>query len=66
MCFLLCRFDILLDDMETGPTSTLQHNNPRKRLQFLSLDDVEGNLSKQGNTVLYFFTIISSTLVTAA
>ncbi|KAM9624987.1 M-phase phosphoprotein 9 isoform 2-T5 [Morphnus guianensis] len=36
------RFDILLDDMETGPTSTLQHNNPRKRLQFLSLDDVEG------------------------
>ncbi|XP_009472649.1 PREDICTED: LOW QUALITY PROTEIN: M-phase phosphoprotein 9 [Nipponia nippon] len=36
------RFDILLDDMETGPTSTLQHSNPRKRLQFLSLDDVEG------------------------
>ncbi|KAM6318073.1 M-phase phosphoprotein 9 isoform 2-T7 [Podargus strigoides] len=36
------RFDILLDDLETGPTSTLQHNNPRKRLQFLSLDDVEG------------------------
>ncbi|XP_074461931.1 M-phase phosphoprotein 9 isoform X4 [Larus michahellis] len=36
------RFDILLDDLETGPTSTSQHNNPRKRLQFLSLDDVEG------------------------
>ncbi|KAF1480879.1 M-phase phosphoprotein 9, partial [Pygoscelis antarcticus] len=36
------RFDILLDDLETGPTSTLEHNNPRKRLQFLSLDDVEG------------------------
>ncbi|NXN15623.1 MPP9 phase, partial [Indicator maculatus] len=36
------RFDILLDDLEAGPTSTLQHNNPRKRLQFLSLDDVEG------------------------
>ncbi|KAM9281424.1 M-phase phosphoprotein 9 isoform 2-T2 [Morus bassanus] len=36
------RFDILLDDLETGPTSTLQHSNPRKRLQFLSLDDVEG------------------------
>ncbi|NXW02180.1 MPP9 phase, partial [Fregetta grallaria] len=36
------RFDILLDDLETGPTSTLQHNNPRKRLQFLSLDDIEG------------------------
>ncbi|XP_040466558.1 M-phase phosphoprotein 9 isoform X2 [Falco naumanni] len=36
------RFDILLDDLETGPASTLQHNNTRKRLQFLSLDDVEG------------------------
>ncbi|XP_056360440.1 M-phase phosphoprotein 9 isoform X1 [Oenanthe melanoleuca] len=36
------RFDILLDDLETGATSTLQHNNPRKRLQFHSLDDVEG------------------------
>lgn len=36
------RFDILLDDLEAGPSSTLQHNNPRKRLQFLSLDDVEG------------------------
>ncbi|KFP68877.1 M-phase phosphoprotein 9 [Cariama cristata] len=36
------RFDVLLDDLETGPTSSLQHNNPRKRLQFLSLDDVEG------------------------
>ncbi|XP_014820288.1 PREDICTED: M-phase phosphoprotein 9 isoform X1 [Calidris pugnax] len=36
------RFDILLDDLETGPTSTSQHNNPRKRLQFLSLDDTEG------------------------
>ncbi|NXS52191.1 MPP9 phase, partial [Brachypteracias leptosomus] len=33
------RFDILLDDLETAPTSTLQHSNPRKRLQFLSLDD---------------------------
>ncbi|XP_064889499.1 M-phase phosphoprotein 9 isoform X3 [Columba livia] len=36
------RFDILLDDLEAGPSSTLQHNNPRKRLQFLALDDVEG------------------------
>ncbi|XP_050836390.1 M-phase phosphoprotein 9 isoform X7 [Serinus canaria] len=36
------RFDILLDDLETGATSTLQHNNPRKRLQFNSLDDAEG------------------------
>ncbi|NXY46489.1 MPP9 phase, partial [Ceuthmochares aereus] len=40
------RFDILLDDLETGPTSILQHNNPRKRLQFLSVDDTEGNLSR--------------------
>ncbi|NWU65678.1 MPP9 phase, partial [Pterocles burchelli] len=39
------RFDILLDDLEPGPTSTLQHNNPRKRLQFHSLDDAEGNLT---------------------
>ncbi|XP_009983735.1 PREDICTED: M-phase phosphoprotein 9 [Tauraco erythrolophus] len=36
------RFDILLDDLEAGPTSTLQHNTPRKRIQFLSLDDAEG------------------------
>lgn len=36
------RFDILLDDLETGPASTLQHSNPRKKLQFLSLDDTEG------------------------
>ncbi|XP_062445885.1 M-phase phosphoprotein 9 isoform X2 [Rhea pennata] len=36
------RFDILLDDLESVPTSTSQHSNPRKRLQFLSLDDVEG------------------------
>ncbi|XP_071428312.1 M-phase phosphoprotein 9 isoform X2 [Pithys albifrons albifrons] len=36
------RFDILLDDLDSGPTSTSQHNNPRKRLQFLSLDDAEG------------------------
>ncbi|XP_069726760.1 M-phase phosphoprotein 9 isoform X2 [Phaenicophaeus curvirostris] len=36
------RFDILLDDLETGPTSILQHNNTRKRLQFLSVDDTEG------------------------
>ncbi|XP_014109476.1 PREDICTED: M-phase phosphoprotein 9 isoform X1 [Pseudopodoces humilis] len=36
------RFDILLDDLETGATSTLQHNNPRKRLQFHSLEDLEG------------------------
>ncbi|XP_074966918.1 M-phase phosphoprotein 9 isoform X1 [Phalacrocorax aristotelis] len=36
------RFDILLDDLETGPTTTSQHSNPRKKLQFLSLDDIEG------------------------
>ncbi|XP_039360907.1 M-phase phosphoprotein 9 isoform X2 [Mauremys reevesii] len=38
----MTRFNILLDDLETAPTSTLQHSNPRKRLQFLSLDDIEG------------------------
>ncbi|XP_077690819.1 M-phase phosphoprotein 9 isoform X2 [Eretmochelys imbricata] len=36
------RFNILLDDLETAPTSTLQHSNPRKQLQFLSIDDIEG------------------------
>ncbi|KFW04360.1 M-phase phosphoprotein 9, partial [Eurypyga helias] len=35
------RFDILLDDLEAGPTSTSQHNHPRKQLQFISLDDAE-------------------------
>ncbi|XP_042684564.1 M-phase phosphoprotein 9 isoform X3 [Centrocercus urophasianus] len=39
------RFDILLDDLESSPASTLQHSNPRKRLQFLSLDDTEGRQS---------------------
>ncbi|XP_074868995.1 M-phase phosphoprotein 9 isoform X2 [Carettochelys insculpta] len=38
----MTRFSILLDDLETATTSTLQNNNPRKRLQFLSLDDKEG------------------------
>uniref|UniRef100_A0A803Y2J8 M-phase phosphoprotein 9 n=1 Tax=Meleagris gallopavo TaxID=9103 RepID=A0A803Y2J8_MELGA len=42
------RFDILLDDLESGPASTSQHSNPRKRLQFLSLDDTEGNPSLKG------------------
>ncbi|XP_067395755.1 M-phase phosphoprotein 9 isoform X2 [Emydura macquarii macquarii] len=43
------RFNVLLDDLETAPTSTLQHSNPRKRLQFLSLDDMEGRqLSGKG------------------
>ncbi|XP_050174137.1 M-phase phosphoprotein 9 isoform X1 [Myiozetetes cayanensis] len=42
------RFDILLDDLEAGATSTLQHNNPRKRLQFLSLDDAEGRQHSGG------------------
>ncbi|KYO39633.1 M-phase phosphoprotein 9-like [Alligator mississippiensis] len=36
------RFDILLDDLDLAPASTPQHSNPRKRLQFLSLDDIEG------------------------
>lgn len=48
VCCLFCRFDILLDDLESGPASTLQHSNPRKRLQFLSLDDTEGNQSLKG------------------
>uniref|UniRef100_A0A8D0IMR7 M-phase phosphoprotein 9 n=1 Tax=Sus scrofa TaxID=9823 RepID=A0A8D0IMR7_PIG len=35
------RFDILLDDLDTVPVSTLQRTNPRKQLQFLPLDDLE-------------------------
>ncbi|XP_021113266.1 M-phase phosphoprotein 9 isoform X13 [Heterocephalus glaber] len=35
------RFDILLDDLDTVPVSTLQRPNPRKQLQFLPLDDSE-------------------------
>nr|KAF6282527.1 M-phase phosphoprotein 9 [Myotis myotis] len=35
------RFDILLDDLDTVPVSTLQRTNPRKQLQFLPLDDAE-------------------------
>ncbi|XP_070372033.1 M-phase phosphoprotein 9 isoform X9 [Equus asinus] len=35
------RFDILLDDLDTVPVSTLQHTNPRKQLQFLPLDGSE-------------------------
>lgn len=33
------RFDILLDDLDTVPVSTLQQTSPRKQLQFL--DDME-------------------------
>ncbi|XP_005217922.1 M-phase phosphoprotein 9 isoform X2 [Bos taurus] len=35
------RFDILLDDLDTVPVSTVQRSNPRKQLQFLPLDDSE-------------------------
>ncbi|XP_055260422.1 M-phase phosphoprotein 9 isoform X2 [Moschus berezovskii] len=35
------RFDILLDDLDTVPVSTVQRSNPRKQLQFLPLDDAE-------------------------
>uniref|UniRef100_A0A8C3L8S9 M-phase phosphoprotein 9 n=1 Tax=Chrysolophus pictus TaxID=9089 RepID=A0A8C3L8S9_CHRPC len=50
------RFDILLDDLESGPASTLQHSNPRKRLQFLSLDDTEGNQFPKGGENFFKFT----------
>ncbi|XP_021562401.1 M-phase phosphoprotein 9 [Carlito syrichta] len=33
------RFDILLDDLDTVPVSTLQRTHPRKQLQFLPLAD---------------------------
>ncbi|XP_062942674.1 M-phase phosphoprotein 9 isoform X2 [Cynocephalus volans] len=35
------QFDILLDDLDTVPVSTLQRTIPRKQLQFLPLDDSE-------------------------
>ncbi|KAM4827433.1 M-phase phosphoprotein 9 isoform 4-T5 [Thomomys bottae] len=35
------RFDILLDDLDTVPVSTLQRNIPRKQLQFFPLHDSE-------------------------
>lgn len=35
------RSDILLDDLDTVPVSTLQQSSPRKQLQFLPLDDSE-------------------------
>ncbi|KFO23521.1 M-phase phosphoprotein 9 [Fukomys damarensis] len=35
------RFDILLDDLDTVPVSTLERPNPRKQLQFLPLNDSE-------------------------
>ncbi|XP_026980795.1 M-phase phosphoprotein 9 isoform X7 [Sagmatias obliquidens] len=35
------RFDVLLDDLDTVPVSTVQRPNPRKQLQFLPLDDSE-------------------------
>ncbi|KAK1328597.1 LOW QUALITY PROTEIN: hypothetical protein QTO34_012170 [Cnephaeus nilssonii] len=35
------KFDILLDDLDTVPVSTLPRTNPRKQLQFLPLDDSE-------------------------
>ncbi|KAM7331972.1 hypothetical protein ACRRTK_008680 [Alexandromys fortis] len=34
-------FDILLDDLDTVPVSTLQQTSPREQLQFLPLDDSE-------------------------
>ncbi|KAL1768423.1 M-phase phosphoprotein 9 isoform X1 [Sigmodon hispidus] len=44
------RFDILLDDLDTVPVSTLQRTNPRKQLQFLPLDDSEEkNYSEKAN-----------------
>ncbi|XP_013359013.1 PREDICTED: M-phase phosphoprotein 9 isoform X2 [Chinchilla lanigera] len=35
------RCDILLDDLDTVPVSTLQRPSPRKQLQFIPLDDSE-------------------------
>ncbi|XP_036597422.1 M-phase phosphoprotein 9 [Trichosurus vulpecula] len=37
----LNRFDVLMDDLDTVPVSTMQLNNSRKQLQFLPVDDLE-------------------------
>lgn len=39
------RFDVLLDDLDTVPVSAPQRSGPRKQLQFLPLDDVQGSVS---------------------
>ncbi|XP_063503242.1 M-phase phosphoprotein 9 isoform X10 [Pongo pygmaeus] len=44
------RFDILLDDLDTVPVSTLQRTNPRKQLQFLPLDDSEEKMYSEKAT----------------
>ncbi|XP_020825792.1 M-phase phosphoprotein 9 isoform X3 [Phascolarctos cinereus] len=35
------RFDVLTDDLDTVPVSTIQLNNSRKQVQFLPVDDLE-------------------------
>ncbi|XP_072456734.1 M-phase phosphoprotein 9 isoform X2 [Notamacropus eugenii] len=35
------RFDVLMDDLDTVPVSTMQLNSSRKQLQFLPVDDLE-------------------------
>ncbi|XP_068937640.1 M-phase phosphoprotein 9 isoform X2 [Petaurus breviceps papuanus] len=35
------RFDVLMDDLDTVPVSTMQLNNSRKQLHFLPVDDLE-------------------------
>ncbi|XP_038619107.1 M-phase phosphoprotein 9 isoform X2 [Tachyglossus aculeatus] len=50
------RFDVLLDDLDSVPVSTIQQSSPRKRLQFLSFNDVEENkLSNKDNQVKHSF-----------
>ncbi|XP_060049224.1 M-phase phosphoprotein 9 isoform X6 [Erinaceus europaeus] len=47
------RFDILLDDLDTVPVTTVQHTNPRKQLQFLPLDDSEGKQYSENATNIH-------------
>ncbi|XP_076779005.1 M-phase phosphoprotein 9 isoform X2 [Arvicanthis niloticus] len=43
------RFDILLDDLDTVPVSTLQPTNPRRQLQFLPDDSEENKYSEKNS-----------------
>ncbi|XP_028912248.1 M-phase phosphoprotein 9 isoform X3 [Ornithorhynchus anatinus] len=50
------RFDVLLDDLDSVPVSSIQQSSPRKRLQFLSFSDEEENkLSNKDNQVKHSF-----------
>ncbi|XP_042297741.1 M-phase phosphoprotein 9 isoform X3 [Sceloporus undulatus] len=46
---MMTRFDVFLDDLEM-PTPASQYSNPRKRLQFRSAEDTEGEIEFQATS----------------